>query len=68
MKKIVLKVFNDDEKKFHDLSFAINSSLDERVPPPHKIHKEEDEQTVKLLRQITEMELQIYRATAGEPE
>lgn len=68
MKKIVLKVFNDDEKKFHDLSFAINSSLDERVPPPNRVDKEEDEQTVKLLRQITEMELQIYRATAGEPE
>ena len=44
-----------EEEKFDGLAFALQSSLDLRVPPK-RIDKGDDEETMKVVRQLTEIE------------
>jgi hypothetical protein len=55
-----------EEEKFGGLAFAPQSSLDLKVEAK-RIDKGDDEETMKVVRQLTEIEEQIYRATAGGP-
>ena len=67
VKNKILEEDDVEEEKFDGLAFALQSSLDSRAGGPKRIDKGEDEETMKVVRQLTEIEEQIYRATAGGP-
>ena len=55
VKNKILEEDDVEEEKFHGLAFSIQSSLDERLPLK-RINKGDDEETMKVVRQLTEIE------------